>query len=92
MIVGIPKEIAVGQAADEKRVSLSPAAVGELTGNGITVVVEKSAGDGAHSVIIVMHHPFVQSSKKHRALSLLSRTGNRICFRRWGGSWARCTN
>ena len=48
MIVGIPKEIAVGHAADEKRVSLSPAAVGELTGNGISVVVEKSAGEGAH--------------------------------------------
>jgi alanine dehydrogenase len=48
MIVGIPKEIAVGRAADEKRVSLSPAAVGELTGNGISVVVEKSAGEGAH--------------------------------------------
>lgn len=48
MIVGIPKEIAAGRAADEKRVSLSPAAVGELTGSGISVVVEKSAGEGAH--------------------------------------------
>jgi alanine dehydrogenase len=48
MIIGIPKEIAVGHAAEEKRVSLSPAAVGELTGNGIIVLVEKGAGDGAH--------------------------------------------
>ena len=48
MIVGIPKEIAVSHTADEKRVSLSPATVGELTGGGISVVVEKSAGEGAH--------------------------------------------
>ena len=48
MIIGIPKEVAVGQAAVEKRVSLSPAAVGDLTGNGISVMVEQGAGEGAH--------------------------------------------
>jgi alanine dehydrogenase len=48
MIIGIPKEIAVGHAAEEKRVSLSPAAVSELTSNEIAVVVEKGAGEGAH--------------------------------------------
>lgn len=48
MIIGIPKEVAVGHAAEEKRISLSPAAVGDLAGSGISVVVEKGAGEGAH--------------------------------------------
>jgi len=48
MVIGIPKEVAVGHAAEEKRVSLSPAAVSELTGDGMAVVVEKGAGEGAH--------------------------------------------
>ncbi len=48
MIIGIPKEIAVKGGLEEKRVSLSPAAVRELTSHGIQVLVEKSAGEGAH--------------------------------------------
>ena len=48
MIIGIPKEIAVKGGLEEKRVSLSPAAVRELTSQGVQVVVEKGAGDGAH--------------------------------------------
>jgi alanine dehydrogenase len=48
MIVGVPKEISAGLAAVEKRVSLSPTAVSDLTGKGIAVVVEKGAGEGAH--------------------------------------------
>jgi alanine dehydrogenase len=48
MIIGIPKEIAIGHAAEEKRVSLSPTAVSDLTSNGIAVVLEKGAGEGAH--------------------------------------------
>jgi len=48
MIIGIPKEIAVKGGLEEKRVSLSPPAVRELTNHGIQVLVEKSAGEGAH--------------------------------------------
>ncbi len=48
MIIGVPKEIAVRRAMDEKRVSLSPAAVSDLTSNGVDVIVEKGAGEGAH--------------------------------------------
>ncbi len=48
MIIGIPKEIAVKGGLEEKRVSLSPPAVRELTNQGIQVLVEKSAGEGAH--------------------------------------------
>ncbi|HVN77617.1 MAG TPA: alanine dehydrogenase [Terriglobia bacterium] len=48
MIIGVPKEIVVRRAVEEKRVSLSPAAVSDLTANGIEVIVEKGAGDGAH--------------------------------------------
>jgi alanine dehydrogenase len=48
MIIGVPKEILVKGGAEEKRVSLSPASVHELTDAGIDVVVERSAGLGAH--------------------------------------------
>jgi alanine dehydrogenase len=48
MIIGIPKEIAVQGGLEEKRVSLSPPAVRELTNHGIQVLVEKNAGEGAH--------------------------------------------
>ncbi|HXK59915.1 MAG TPA: alanine dehydrogenase [Acidobacteriota bacterium] len=48
MIIGIPKETAVRGGVEEKRVSLSPPAVRELTNRGIQVLVEKNAGDGAH--------------------------------------------
>jgi len=48
MIIGIPKEIAVKGGLEEKRVSLSPPAVRELTTHGVQVLVEKSAGEGAH--------------------------------------------
>jgi len=48
MIIGIPKEIAVKGGLEEKRVSLSPPAVRELTNHGIQVLVEKNAGEGAH--------------------------------------------
>src|SRR5512143_2553237 len=48
MIIGIPKEIAVKGGIEEKRVSLSPAAVRELTSQNAQVVVEKGAGEGAH--------------------------------------------
>jgi alanine dehydrogenase len=48
MIIGVPKEISVRRAVEEKRVSLSPVAVSDLTSNGIEVVVEKGAGEGAH--------------------------------------------
>jgi len=47
MIIGVPKEIAVRGGFEEKRVSLSPAAVHDLTQSGIEVVVEKGAGEGA---------------------------------------------
>jgi len=48
MIIGIPKEIAVRGGLEEKRVSLSPPAVRELTSQGVQVLVEKGAGEGAH--------------------------------------------
>jgi alanine dehydrogenase len=48
MIIGIPKEITVRGGHEEKRVSLSPAAVRELTHQGVQVIVEKGAGEGAH--------------------------------------------
>jgi alanine dehydrogenase len=48
MIIGIPKEIAVKGGLEEKRVSLSPAAVRELTSQGAQALVEKGAGEGAH--------------------------------------------
>lgn len=43
MIIGIPKEIMHG----ENRVSATPETVGKLVNDGATVLVEKSAGDGA---------------------------------------------
>ena len=43
MIIGVPKEILSG----EKRVSATPDTVSKLTGDGATVLVEKSAGSGA---------------------------------------------
>lgn len=48
MIIGVPKEILVKGGAEEKRVSLSPSAVHELTDAGLDVVVERGAGLGAH--------------------------------------------
>ena len=48
MIIGIPKEISVKGGSEEKRVSLSPAAVHDLTQQGVEVVVERGAGEGAH--------------------------------------------
>jgi alanine dehydrogenase len=48
MIIGVPKEITVRGGHEEKRVSLSPAAVTELTNQGVHVIVEKGAGEGAH--------------------------------------------
>ena len=43
MIIGIPKEIMPG----EDRVSSSPATVAQMVKDGLTVLVEKGAGDGA---------------------------------------------
>jgi alanine dehydrogenase len=43
MLIGIPKEI----KTDENRVSLPPAAVGQLVQHGHTVYVERSAGAGS---------------------------------------------
>lgn len=43
MIVGIPKEIMFG----ERRVSATPETVGKMVKDGATVLVEKSAGEGA---------------------------------------------
>jgi alanine dehydrogenase len=48
MIIGVPKEYLVKGGAEEKRVSLSPPTVHELTDAGISVVVERGAGLGAH--------------------------------------------
>ncbi len=44
LFIGIPKE----NSFQEKRVSLSPAAVNLLTNNGHHVVLETNAGEGAH--------------------------------------------
>lgn len=43
MIIGIPKEIMHG----ERRVSATPETVGKMIKDGMTVLVEKSAGEGA---------------------------------------------
>lgn len=43
LTVGVPKEIAEG----ERRVALIPDTVQRLTGQGLTVLVERGAGDGA---------------------------------------------
>ena len=43
MIVGIPKEI----KPDEYRVSITPAGVHDLVGNGHQVLVENKAGEGS---------------------------------------------
>ncbi len=48
MIIGIPKEIAVRGGLEEKRVTLSPAAVKDLTSEGTQVLLESGAGEGAH--------------------------------------------
>jgi len=42
-VIGIPTEI----KTDERRVSLTPMAVGEITSNGSQVVVQSGAGEGA---------------------------------------------
>ena len=42
-VIGIPTEI----KTDERRVSLTPMAVGEITNNGSQVVVQSGAGEGA---------------------------------------------
>ncbi len=42
-VIGIPAEI----KTDERRVSLTPMAVGEITNNGSQVVVQSGAGEGA---------------------------------------------
>ncbi len=47
MIIGIPKEAPVMKGIEEKRVSLSPAGVRELSDLGADVVVESGAGVGA---------------------------------------------
>ena len=44
MIIGIPKEI----MHDEARVAATPETVGKFVKEGFTVLVEKTAGDGAH--------------------------------------------
>jgi len=48
MIVGIPKEHPPGPGLDERRVGLTPAGAAELSELGATVVVESTAGQGAH--------------------------------------------
>jgi alanine dehydrogenase len=47
MIIGIPKEAPVMKGIEEKRVSLSPAGVRELSDLGADLVVESGAGVGA---------------------------------------------
>jgi alanine dehydrogenase len=48
MIIGVPKEIGVQGGLEERRVSLSPAIVNELTCTGVEVVIETGAGERAH--------------------------------------------
>jgi alanine dehydrogenase len=48
MIIGVPKETGVQGGLEERRVSLSPAVVSELTGAGVEVVIERGAGERAH--------------------------------------------
>ena len=43
MIIGVPKEIMPG----ERRVAASPETVAKMVGDGLTVLVEKNAGEGA---------------------------------------------
>jgi NAD(P) transhydrogenase subunit alpha len=43
MIIGVPKEIMLG----EDRVSSSPATVTQMVKDGLTVLVEEGAGEGA---------------------------------------------
>ena len=47
MIVGVPRERAVLVGVDEKRVTLTPAGVRELSGMGAEVLVASGAGEGA---------------------------------------------
>ncbi len=47
MIIGVPKEVSVRGGFIERRVALSPATVHDLTENGVEVVVERGAGEGA---------------------------------------------
>ena len=43
MIIGVPKEIMPG----ERRVAASPETVAKMVQDGLTVLVEKDAGEGA---------------------------------------------